>query len=546
MGNLITVERDTALRRFSLWFSASAGLPLTWTVYQEDPAGSDFWNLLESHQTTTPVPTTAAEHFSDDFDLALEAGETYGLVVHSANTVTYQRQATGFGGADTSFGAHAGGFFEAAVGSPPAGEQIENQPAWAAPGTIVTAEQLESDVDNDGYRGCDGDCDDASGATFPDAPDLADDGQDNDCDGHSSTSTSETYCADNGRTGWYPDTTLSEFTAPMEVCHISTNGQALPVVHDGLLLFADSDGVFARSFDDEDGDGVCDGVWADTSVTTYGGAPCVLNGMLYVNTADGLSAYDADGVGDGVIAGVAEWTTATTAALAPSLICDEANQQILGLFGSALTAISTDGLETGSPWTPASSRHLTVVGDNVWYGEDDDVHWSPLSNPLARVSYAVAGFLTEQVVEQAGRATCSDTYTVGVTGSSYGLQSFDENGPAWEDGAVAVSLGPIGPYGNGWMARGIGLQWIDSCAASPSAATVGNASGVVRGMSYLDNAVVTYDSSGRLGAYDPWTTLEFGWSPVTLGTSASEYQCLVAYDDKLVVADNSEILVFGW
>ena len=148
-----------------------------------------------------------------------------------------------------------------------------------------------ADHDGDGITSCEGDCDDLDAGVYPDAPDVCDGVDDNDCDGV--TDALENDDDGDGHSecdGDCDDTRDTVSPDAIEIC-------------DGVLD-NDCDGTADPLETDDDGDGAteCDGAFDcdDTNAAVYSGAPEVCDGVDD-NDCDGVvDVQERDADGDGV------------------------------------------------------------------------------------------------------------------------------------------------------------------------------------------------------------------------------------------------------
>ncbi len=151
-------------------------------------------------------------------------------------------------------------------GLPPTADTADTAPPWW--------DEPRSDVDADGYRGVDGDCDDLRADAFPGAPDETCDGVDQDCDG----------APDDGHPG---DAFEPNDTSPTPLGDFGEGGEALVL----SLAFPEGD-TDTFSFRVEDGDFAL----FDVEAWVYG-VPSGVDLSLSL-----VWETDADGVYRGVVA----------------------------------------------------------------------------------------------------------------------------------------------------------------------------------------------------------------------------------------------------
>ncbi len=533
-ANVFRVDIDVLLETITVPVESQGGFDIRWVVYQVDPS-SQVAQLIMEVEDSVPASVTG-DYTSSNLAMLLKNGVDYYVGSWWEPGRTTTSYPANFNPQVTPWGAHEGGVMASMPGDPFALVSLATT-TQVYPMSIQVSVDVEDDGDGDGARGCEGDCDDTEPAVNPSAPDLVDDGVDNNCNGYMAVEAAETFCADNKRSGYYPDESLRS-TAPGSGCTINVNGPGVrPVVHDGLVLWGDVDGVHAANLDD------CSIAWEDTGANGGQGAPCVIDGVAYFGQDSRLYAYEG-------VTGDPIWDGPAGNGVASSLVCDPVAERVVGLFGDYLVGWDLAGTaQSFAIDTFGLGSYLTGNAGELWYADGDTAYLHSVVDG-GQTSTAELGLAGEEAISGTGHALC-DQYQQGMDGLFLaGMSSVEGGTEAWHNTGRAVIAGPVGTDADAWISRsgaltGDVLQRIDPCTGAVNSANTVNLPNPVHAMSLVNGGVVVLDALGNIGSLDT-NTGSPGFAPVSRTPNTTLSQCPIPYDGYLVVQAGGFIRVMPW
>jgi len=196
IGTVFEAEQDMVLQDFAMFLAAFDDVSGYIQVLEYD--GVSEYNRVAREAVSFTGDTNFGWRGADDLDVQLIAGGLY-IMGFGSSSASYYPGLSDQAGHPTQLGLTPVGYTEASSGTPSSISvtTIEEDYTLYQQVTVEMLPDEDRDDDQDGVTGFCGDCNPRDSSVYPDAPEICDDGVDQNCDG-ADASCSETGFVDSG------------------------------------------------------------------------------------------------------------------------------------------------------------------------------------------------------------------------------------------------------------------------------------------------------------------------------------------------------------